>query len=104
MQSVKVKSSKWVNESRLTPDRFEWQRGFGAFSYSKSATKNVYNYIANQEAHHHKETFKIEYAKFLDALEVEYDEDYYFEELIWFSLKSFNLFVIQTFKKNIHSL
>lgn len=82
MKSVKAKSSKWVNESRLTLDRFEWQRGFGAFSYSKSATKNVYNYIANQEAHHHKETFKIEYTKFLDAFEVEYDEAYYFEDLI----------------------
>ena len=30
MQSVKAKSSKWVNESGLLSERFEWQRGFGA--------------------------------------------------------------------------
>jgi putative transposase len=82
MQSVKAKSSKWVNESKLILNRFEWQRGFGAFSYSKSHVDNVYNYIANQEAHHHKETFKEEYTKLLKAFGVEYDEDYYFEELI----------------------
>lgn len=82
MQSVKAKSSKWVNESKLIHNRFEWQRGFGAFSYSKSHTDNVYNYIANQETHHQKETFKEEYTKLLKAFEVEYDEAYYFEDLI----------------------
>lgn len=82
MQSVKAKSSKWVNESGKLLDRFEWQRGFGAFSYSKSAVDNVYNYIANQEAHHHGENFKEEYTKLLIEFEIDYDEAYYFEELI----------------------
>jgi hypothetical protein len=82
MQSVKAKSSKWVNENGFMLDRFEWQRGFGAFSYNKSAIENVYNYIANQEAHHQLESFKDEYTKLLTEFEVDYDEDYYFEELI----------------------
>lgn len=82
MQSTKAKSSKWVNESNLMLNRFEWQRGFAAFSYSKSAVDAVYNYIANQETHHHKESFKEEYTNLLEEFGVDYDEAYYFEELI----------------------
>ncbi|MET4083586.1 putative transposase [Pedobacter sp. UYP30] len=82
MQGVKAKSSKWINENHLTPERFEWQRGFGAFSYSKSHTDAVYHYIANQEMHHKKESFKEEYTKLLDAFEVDYDERYLFEDLM----------------------
>jgi putative transposase len=82
MQSVKAKSSKWVNESKLLLNRFEWQRGFGAFSYSKSHTNNVYNYILNQEEHHKKQSFREEYIEFLNKFEVDYDERYVFEDLI----------------------
>jgi putative transposase len=82
MQSVKAKSSKWVNESKLMLNRFEWQRGFGAFSYSKSHTNNVYNYILNQEEHHKKQSFREEYIEFLNKFEVDYDERYIFEDLI----------------------
>ena len=45
MKSVKAKSSKWVNESGFLEQRFEWQRGFGGFSYGQSAISNVYKYI-----------------------------------------------------------
>ena len=31
MKSAKAKSSKWINDNKLTPKRFEWQGGFGAF-------------------------------------------------------------------------
>ncbi len=82
MQSVKAKSSKWINERGLTPKRFEWQRGFGAFSYSKSHTDRVYHYIENQEQHHKKENFKEEYIKLLEVYEVDYDDRYLFEDLI----------------------
>lgn len=33
MKVAKAKSSRWVNENRLTSMRFEWQRGGGIFSY-----------------------------------------------------------------------
>jgi hypothetical protein len=39
----------------------------------------VYNYILNQELHHHKKTFKDEYLDFLQKFEIEYDEKYVFE-------------------------
>lgn len=82
MKNAKAKSSKWVNESGLLKHRFEWQKGFGAFSYSHSHIDNVFKYIKNQEEHHKKETFRDEYIKMLKAFGVEYDEQYIFEDLI----------------------
>ena len=58
MQNVTAKSSKWINETNLIKERFEWQRGLGAFSYSKSHTDAVYHYIANQEQHQKRKTSK----------------------------------------------
>lgn len=81
MKTVKAKSSKYINDNSLLLNRFEWQEGYGAFSYSHSQIENVYNYIKNQEAHHSKETFSKEYVKILDKLEIPYDERYIFEEL-----------------------
>jgi REP element-mobilizing transposase RayT len=36
MKSVKAKSSKFINDYSLSSQRFEWQAGYGAFSYSQS--------------------------------------------------------------------
>ena len=82
MQSVKAKSSKWVNESGLLSHRFEWQKGFGAFTYSKSHIDRVFKYIQNQEAHHQKQNFRAEYVEMLEKHGVEYDVRYIFEELV----------------------
>jgi REP element-mobilizing transposase RayT len=82
MQSVKAKSSKWVNESGLLNERFEWQRGFGAFTYSPWDQDMIFNYVKGQEKHHDKQDFKTEYLDTLQKHEVEFDESYIFEELI----------------------
>lgn len=82
MQDVKANSSKWINEQKLTPGRFEWQASFGAFSYSKSQLKNVIAYIENQEQHHATKTFREEYIALLEAFEIEYNEQYIFKDLI----------------------
>jgi REP element-mobilizing transposase RayT len=82
MKQAKAKSSKWLNESGLLPHRFEWQAGFGAFSYSRSQVNRVYRYIQRQEEHHQVRTFRAEYLELLERFEVEYDEQYLFQELI----------------------
>ena len=82
MQTVKAKSSKYINDHKLTKERFEWQGGYGVFSYSQSAVESVFKYIQNQEAHHKKQTFKDEYLEFLKKFKVEFDEQYVFQELI----------------------
>lgn len=82
MKTVKAKSSKYINDHGLTPARFEWQKGYGVFSYGQSQVDRVFKYIQSQEAHHKKQTFKDEYVGFLKAFKIEYDEQYLFEDLI----------------------
>lgn len=82
LQDIKGSSSKWINEKKFLKVKFEWQEGYGAFSYSKSHVANVIRYIQNQEVHHKKESFKDEYLKFLEAFAIEYDERYVFKEPI----------------------
>lgn len=65
MKEVKQSSSKWINQNKLSNGHFEWQEGYGAFSYSKSQIGQVINYIQNQELHHEKKTFTQEYRDFL---------------------------------------
>jgi len=59
--------------------KFEWQRGYGVFSYSPSQIDVVIKYILNQQLHHKKKSFKEEYIEFLKIFEIEYDEKYLFE-------------------------
>jgi REP element-mobilizing transposase RayT len=82
MKTVKAKSSKYINDHHFTKSRFEWQEGYGVFSYGHSQIKEVYKYIANQEQHHKKQTFNEEYLEFLDKFKVPFDERYVFEDLI----------------------
>lgn len=82
MQTIKANSSKWINENKFLKVKFEWQEGYGAFSYSKSHVQNVIKYIQNQEERHKIKTFQEEYLEFLEAFEVEYDERYIFKEPI----------------------
>ncbi|MEO8237425.1 MAG: IS200/IS605 family transposase [Flavobacterium sp.] len=82
MKIVKAKSSKYINDHRLTNSRFEWQEGYGAFSYGQSQIDAVYKYIANQEEHHKKQNFKEEYLQFLEKFKISFDEKYVFDDLI----------------------
>ena len=82
MKTVKAKSSKYINDHQLTKSRFEWQEGYGVFSYSHSQIDQVYKYIDNQEEHHKQQTFKEEFLEFLEKYEVPYNERYIFEDLI----------------------
>jgi REP element-mobilizing transposase RayT len=81
-QVIKANSSKWINETKMERFRFEWQAGFGAFSYSKWDVEKIINYIRNQEEHHKKKTFKEEYLKFLEDFEIDFEEKYIFQEPI----------------------
>ena len=82
MQDIKGDSSKWINGKKFMKEKFEWQEGYGAFSYGKSQIKNVISYIENQEKHHRKKTFKEEYMEFLQKFEIDYNEQFIFKDLI----------------------
>jgi len=80
MQEMKQDSLRWINKRKFIKEKFEWQEGFGAFSYSKSQASRVITYIENQETHHAKINFLDEYKTFLQKFEVEFDERYIFKE------------------------
>ena len=82
MKIAKSKSSKWLNENNLLRYHFEWQSGFGAFSYSQSQIDILYKYILNQERHHQHQSFREEYIELLTKFNVNFDENYIFHDLI----------------------
>ncbi len=82
MKTVKAKSSKYINDHSLTPARFEWQEGYGVFSYRQSDVDTIYKYVQNQEEHHKAQTFREEYLDLLKEFKVEYDEQYIFQDMI----------------------
>ena len=82
MQHIKGDSSKWINEREFTKGKFEWQEGYGAFSYSRAQVPDVIAYIKNQEQHHSKIRFREEYFDLLKQFDIDYDERYIFKETV----------------------
>ena len=74
MRFIKANSSRWVKERFGT--KFAWQKGFGAFSVSRSNVDAVVKYIKNQEQHHGRSDFKTELVSLLEKNGVEYDAQY----------------------------
>lgn len=81
MQDVKGDSSKWIHQKGFIKGKFEWQSGYGAFSYSISQIDPVVKYINNQEQHHKTRSFIEEYLDFLKKFKVPYDERYIFKPI-----------------------
>ena len=79
VREIKKSSSEFVNEKKYSKFKFQWQEGYGAFSYSHSALDNVISYINNQKQHHQKQTFKDEYKGFLTKFQIEHKDEYLFE-------------------------
>ena len=79
VREIKKSSHTFIKEKKFTRYHFQWQEGFGAFSYSHSALDNVIQYINNQKEHHKKRTFREEYLEFLKKFGVEYKDEYLFE-------------------------
>jgi putative transposase len=79
VRDVKANTTSFIKEKKILNKVFSWQEGFGAFSYSKSQSKQVVNYILNQAMHHEKRSFEEEYLEFLRRYKVGYDEKYLLE-------------------------
>lgn len=82
VREIKKSSNSFINENKLSKYKFNWQEGFGAFSYSHSQLDNVISYIMNQKEHHRKKTFKEEYIDFLNQYKVDYDDRYLFDFIV----------------------
>jgi REP element-mobilizing transposase RayT len=78
VRDVKNNSCNFINDQKWIRGKFCWQEGYGAFSYSHSQIRYVYDYILNQERHHAKQNFQAEYLDFLKKFEIEHDAKYLF--------------------------
>lgn len=78
VREIKKSSSTFIKDKRFTPYKFQWQEGYGAFSYGHSQLTNVIQYILNQKEHHSKRTFKEEYTALLKLFEIEFKNEYLF--------------------------
>lgn len=76
VKELKVSSTKWMNENHLCLGRFQWQRGYGIFTVSRSHREKVSQYIKNQEHHHAIYGFAEEFKRFLELNEITYVEKY----------------------------
>ncbi len=79
VEQIKSGSSKWLNGKKYVLGHFQWQDGYGAFTYSKSQIDNVVKYILNQPEHHKKKTFREEYLLLLEKFDVDFNPKYLFE-------------------------
>ncbi len=79
VREIKKSSNAFIKEKQFTKYKFEWQEGYGAFSYSHSALDNVIMYIKNQKEHHKIKTFKEEYVDFLKKFKIDYKDEYLFD-------------------------
>ena len=79
MQHVKSKSSGWIDKRQVGTGEFNWQSGYGAFSYGRSQLNVIVNYIQNQPHHHRTKTFKEEYLTFLALFDIDFKQEYLFD-------------------------
>lgn len=74
LRDLKADSSSWVHKE--LNKKFQWQKGYAAFSVSPLGIEGVKKYTLNQEKHHKKKSFKEELVELLDASGIEYNEKY----------------------------
>ena len=79
VEEIKTSTNKWINNNRLSKFKFEWQKGYGAFTHSHSQLDVIIKYVLTQEKHHKKRTFKNEYLEILKRNDIKYNDDYLFD-------------------------
>jgi REP element-mobilizing transposase RayT len=76
LRDLKANSSGWMHDVFPDSKEFSWQHGYGAFSVSASQVPAVKNYIANQERHHLKRSYRDEFIEILRVNDIEFDAKY----------------------------
>ncbi len=79
VREIKADSTNYINRNKFVHGKFSWQEGYGAFSYGHSQLDTIIRYIHNQEKHHQRRSFKVEYLTLLRKFDVAFEEKYVFE-------------------------
>ena len=75
MHLIKGESSFWINQKKLTENKFAWQDDYWCVGISESHIDRVRKYIHNQEAHRTKKSFAEEEAEFMEQHSWSYIKD-----------------------------
>jgi putative transposase len=78
VKEIKVESNEFITARKWIKGKFNWQEGYGVFSYSHSHIYRVVKYVMNQEVHHQKKSFRNEYQELLGKFEISVEEKYLF--------------------------
>ena len=81
VEEIKTSTNVWIRDKRLSKFKFEWQKGYGAFTHSRSQIDVVAKYILTQEEQHKKRSFKDEYIEILEKNDVSFNNEYLFDFL-----------------------
>ena len=79
VEEIKTSTNAWIKSEKLSKFKFEWQKGYGAFTLSHSQIDNVIKYILTQEEHHKKKPFREEYLEMLEKNDIIFRDEYVFE-------------------------
>jgi REP element-mobilizing transposase RayT len=79
VEEIKTSTNVWIKQNRLSKFHFEWQKGYGAISHSRSQLDSVINYVLNQEDHHKRKSFRDEYLEILRKNDIKFNDDYLFD-------------------------
>jgi len=79
VEEIKTSTNDWIKQNNFSRFRFEWQKGYGAFSHSRSQIDTVVKYVLNQEKHHKKTDFRTEYLEILRKNDIQFNDEYLFE-------------------------
>jgi len=75
IRELKKSSSAWVHD-KIKLSAFAWQEGYATFTVGAPSRPAIQEYIANQEEHHHKKSFRQELEEMLKRAGIEYDPQY----------------------------
>ncbi len=84
VKDIKRASNNWINDKEFIKEKFEWQTGYGPFSYGKSQKDQVGKYIANQNQHDTNQSFRTEYTNLLTLFGIAFKDEYLFEFCVKF--------------------
>lgn len=79
VEEIKTSSNAWIKQNKFSKFHFAWQKGYGAFTHSRSQIDAVVKYVLNQEKHHKKKSFREEYLEILRKNDIKFNDEYLFD-------------------------
>lgn len=79
VEEIKTSSNSWIKRERLSKFKFEWQKGYGAFTFSRAQLDTEINYVLTQKEHHKRKSMKEEYLEMLKTNEIIFKNEYLFD-------------------------